>query len=345
MKKLITLVILFGLIGAFFIAKQESEPAEPSLTIVSFGGAYQDAQKKAYMLPFSKQDEINIIEGEYNGEYGILYQRSTSKKSSWDVVSVESSPALRGQQENIFSIIPDSVFDGISLVENARRPTAAGHLLFSTILGYRTDLGGNKPMSWSDFWDINNFPGKRGLRNNPRGTLEIALLADGVSGEKLYPLDVNRAFKKLDELRENIVFWESGAQPVQLLANGLVTMTSVYNGRIWDAKKNEKLPFGWEISNGLLEIEYWVVPKNSTNKQVAFDFIRFSLQSAPQAEFSNTIAYIPTNSEALLSINSEVKSAIPDINHSSDQIIVNAEWWAENQAKVSARWEGWIAKR
>ena len=340
----IVAAIIVAIVVGVFLENQNGASKQKSLTIVSFGGAYQAAQRKAYMEPYSQQSGTQIVEGEYNGEYGVISQRSTSTKGSWDVVSVESAPALRGQQEGIFAPIPKRVYDGLPIIDAARRTSAAGHLLFSTILGYRMDLK-EKPTSWKDFWDLEHYPGKRGLRNNPRGTLEIALVADGISPNDLYPLDVERALSKLDTIREDIVFWESGAQPIQLLANEAVVMTSVYNGRIWDAKVNEKLPFGWILSGGLLEVEYWVVPKNSDNKEKAFDFIRFSLQSGAQAEFANIIAYIPTNSSAMSAVSADIKMAMPDTQASGDQVIVNAQWWSANQEKVSARWEAWLVNK
>jgi len=318
------------------------------LTVVSFGGAYQDAQRLAYMTPFSSKTGSRIQETEYNGEYGLLRQRATASTGSWDVVSVESGPCMRGGEEGIFATLPSRIFEGKDLVPGAKRPYAAGHLVFSTILAYQRDifLAPTTPRSWADFWDTRKFPGKRGLRRNPRGTLEIALLADGVSPDRLYPLDVNRAFKKLDELRSDLVFWESGAQPIQLLANKTVAMTSAYNGRVWDAATKEKLPIAWQFNQGLMEVEFWAVPKNSLNADAAFDFISFSLDAERQASFANTIAYGPTNKAALPMVRAEILAAIPSSPGAlPNQVPVNAEWWAANESKVSAQWDQWLQKR
>jgi len=318
------------------------------LTVVSFGGAYQDAQRVAYMTPFSAKTGTRIQESEYNGEYGLLRQRATASTGAWDVVSVESGPCMRGGEESIFETLPNRVFDGKELVAGARRPYAAGHLVFSTILAFQRDLfpNPNAPRNWSDFWNTRRFPGKRGLRRNPRGTLEIALLADGVSPEGLYPLDVDRAFRKLDELKPQLVFWESGAQPIQLLANKTVAMTSAYNGRVWDAATKEKLPIAWQFDQGLMEVEFWAVPKNSHNKETAFDFISFSLDAERQAAFDNTIAYGPTNKAALPFLRAEILAAIPSSRDTlPSQVPVNAEWWAANESKVSAQWDQWLQKQ
>ncbi len=347
MNKRMVLFVILGLTvlltAGIVLTKQSQQRG--GLTVVSFGGAYQAAQRKAYMGPYTAKTGTKIVEGEYNGDYGILRARATAPSATWDIVSVESAPALRGELEGLFEALPDRVFEGLPLVPAARRTASAGHLMFATILGYRQDSIGPKPITWKDFWDVKNFPGNRGLRNNPRGTLEIALLADGVPANMLYPLDVDRAFRNLDKLRGHIVYWDSGAQPIELLANKVVTMTSVYNGRIWDASHNEKLPLGWSMSQGLFELEFWAVPKNSKNKEKAFDFIRFSLQREPQATFVNAIAYAPTNTEAMPLVSEEVKKALPGVNGPGSTIVVDSNWWAKNEANVSARWEAWKLKK
>ncbi|MEA2906297.1 MAG: putative spermidine/putrescine transport system substrate-binding protein [Alphaproteobacteria bacterium] len=314
------------------------------LTVISFGGAYQEAQRSAYMTPFAQNTGTKIVEGTYNGDYGVLSERARAPSGTWSVVSVESAPALRGERDGLFLSVPTTVYEGLNLPASARRPAAAGHLRFSTILGYRTDAPEPHPKTWTDFWDVERFPGERGLRNNPRGTLEIALLADGVPSDQLYPLDLDRAFRKLDTLRPHIVFWESGAQPVQLLANKTVSMTSVYNGRIWHGQVNDKLPLRWSMNQGLLETEYWAVPKNVVNPELAFQFIRFSLEVKQQAAFANTIAYIPTNRDAEPLIARAVKAAVPDTELGGGQIDVNAEWWAQHEAEAAARWQQWTAR-
>jgi putative spermidine/putrescine transport system substrate-binding protein len=300
------------------------------------------------MTPFSTKTGTRIQESEYNGEYGLLRQRAIASTGTWDVVSVESGPCMRGGEEGIFATLPSRVFEGKDLVPGAQRPYAAGHLVFSTILAYRRDAfpSSTVPQSWDDFWNVQKFPGKRGLRRNPRGTLEIALLADGVPPQQLYPLDTARAFRKLDEMKPELVLWESGAQPIQLLANKTVTMTSAYNGRVWDAATKEKLPIAWQFNQGLMEVEFWAVPKNSQNKDAAFEFISFSLEAGRQAAFANAIAYGPTNKAALPSVHVEVLTAIPSSPAAlPNQIPVNAEWWAANESKVSAQWDQWLQKQ
>ena len=335
---------------ALLACSRQTETSAPqhgnrALTVVSFGGAYQAAQSAAYMKPYGKAQGFSVREAEYNGDYGLLRERATAPQGAWDVVSVEAAPTARGGREEIFRELPSAIFDGLTLTPNAQQPYAAGHLVFSTVLAYSTELWPNPetaPHTWADFWNVQKFPGKRALRNNPRGTLEIALLASGVAADKLYPLDIDRAFASLDRLRPQLVFWESGAQPVQLLGNRDVAVSSAYNGRVWDAATKQKLPIAWSWKQGLMETEYWAVPRNAPHPDEAIEFIKFALQSPQQAAFANAIAYGPTNLGALPAIRDDIKTALPNsVTALPDQIPVNTAWWAENEAAVGARWEKW----
>lgn len=347
MKTRVALATFLLLLAAsILVVGCSQEDKQGQLTVVSFGGAYQKAQKVAFMDPFAKETEATVLEGEYNGDYGLLHERATSAQGTWDVVSVESGPSLRGANEGIFLEIPESVFEGARVLPAARRKHSVGHLVFSTILAFSPKLVGDQsPTGWADFWDLNRFPGKRALRNNPRGSLEIALLADGVEPKKLYPLDVDRAINKLDAIKKNLVFWESGAQPVQLLANEVVSMTSVYNGRIWDARVNEGIQVDWVMNGGLMELEFWAIPKNAPHPKRALAYVKSTLRAERQAKFASTIAYGPTNLDASKSISAEILAALPTAPATlPSQVAVDAEWWAANEAKVSARWERWVGK-
>jgi putative spermidine/putrescine transport system substrate-binding protein len=147
--------------------------------------------------------------------------------------------------------------------------------VYSFIMAYDGDkIKGDTPKSWSDFWNVKKWPGKRALRKGAKTTLEIALMADGVAPKDVYkvlgtPAGVDRAFKKLDELKPNLVWWEKGSQPPQLLASGEVAMTDAYNGRIAAANEKDKKNFKIVWTNNLYTIDSWVIMKGSPNKAQA----------------------------------------------------------------------------
>lgn len=116
-------------------------------------------------------------------------------------------------------------------------------MAYGLIVVYNTDkYGANPPKSWADFFDTTRFPGKRGIQNisgdlDP-GMFEGALLADGVAPEAVYPIDTDRALAKFSSIRDDIVFWTSGAQSQQQIEAGQVDMALVWSGRAYSAVKN-----------------------------------------------------------------------------------------------------------
>src|SRR5690606_10178398 len=130
----------------------------------------------------------------------------------------------------------------------------------------------------------------------PKYALEFALMADGVAAKDVYdvlsqPEGVDRAFKKLDELKPNLIWWDAGAQPLQLLSSGQVAMTASYNGRISGINKSEGKHFGFVFPGSIYAIDSWVILKDSPNKDEAMDFIAFASKAENMAKLPQYIAY------------------------------------------------------
>ena len=220
--------------------------ANADVTVISFGGSNQKAQIKAFYVPYTKATGGKIVQGEYNGEQAKIKAMVEAKNVSWDVVEVESPELARGCEEGIYEKLDMSkIGPKADFVPAAISECGIGVFVWSTVIAYNADVLKTAPNSWADFWDTKKIPGKRGMRKGAKFTLEFALLADGVKPDEVYKLlgtkaGVERAFKKLDQLKANIQWWEAGAQAPQLLAAGDVVMTSAYNGRIATAQKEGK---------------------------------------------------------------------------------------------------------
>ena len=216
MKKLLIVVALSTTLPA--LAAQ--------LTIVNFGGANGNAQKKAFYEPFDKATGTKIVPVEYNGEQAKIKAMVDTKNVSWDVVEVESPDVARGCDEGLFERLDWSKIGPKSdFVPAAVTDCGVGIFVWSTVLGYDGAKLKTAPTSWADFWDVKKFPGKRGMRKGARYNLEFALMADGVAPADVYKVlatkdGADRAFKKLTELKPNIQWWEAGAQPPQFLVAG-----------------------------------------------------------------------------------------------------------------------------
>jgi putative spermidine/putrescine transport system substrate-binding protein len=216
------------------------------------------------------------------------------------------------------------------------------NVYWSTALGFRRGTFPSEPASWKDFWDLQKFPGGRALYDSPRGNLEFALLADGVPLKKLYPLDVDRAFRVLERIRSAIrVWWSDGTQPVNLLLTKQVVLSSVWTGRVFASEAaRADLAFTW---NGAAhELDYWVVPRGSANVALASEFIRFASSPDPMAKQARMTAYGPSNVLALYRIDAGQRTLLPTATENwRVSFVIDSEWWAANEHRVTARWVAW----
>lgn len=313
---------------------------ENAVAFVSDGGEYQAAQRKAWLAPFQDQNpQLRIVE-DVPKNYAKLKAMVSSKNVQWDLMTATGDFGYgtdravlqdwKGLGVPTDELLPDYVHDSI-----------VGHAVFSNVLAYRTDrIKGPGPQSWGDFFDLDKFPGKRALRNYPAGAvLEIALIADGVAPEDLYPIDFSRAFAKLDSIRDQTIFWTSGAQSAQLLADGEVSMAQVWNGRVHNLQK-AGAPITIQWNQHFIQADALVIPKGA-NVDLAAQLAKHILSAENNAKLSQYIPYGPTNQEALALVDKKMKEHLPtsylDIGVNFDN-----EWLNANRADVSSRWQKWV---
>nr|WP_260336691.1 MULTISPECIES: polyamine ABC transporter substrate-binding protein [unclassified Paraburkholderia] len=321
------------------------------LTTVNYGGAVGNAQKAAWVEPFSKASGIPTIAIEYTGEMAKVKAMVDAKDVTWDVVEVESADIGRGCQDGLFEKLDWSkIAKKGDLVPGSVTPCAAGTFVWSTVLAYNPTLTKGTPQGWKDFWDVKKFPGKRGMKKEARYNLEFALMADGVPAKDVYTVlgteaGVNRAFKKMDELKPHIQWWEAGAQPPQFLVAGDVSMSTAYNGRIDAAMRagNKNLGISWDQS--IYELDFFVIPKGSKNKDAAEKYIAYVLEPQAQAAFARLIPYGPTNKNALKLLDAATLENLPNSpKHSKTAIPNDVEFWTDHGDGLEQRFTAWAAK-
>jgi len=319
------------------------------LTVINFGGANANAQKKAFYEPFEKQGN-KIVPVEYNGEQAKIKAMVETKKVTWDVVEVESPDITRGCDEGLFEkldygkIAPKGDF-----LPAAVNDCGVGIFVWSTVMAYNGDKFKSGPVTWADFWDTKTFPGKRGMRKGARYNLEFALMADGVKSADVYKVlatkeGSDRAFKKLTELKPSIQWWEAGAQPPQFLVAGDVAMSTAFNGRIDAANREGKnLKITW--TGGIYDLDYWTIPKGTPNKDAALKFIAFASTPDAQAEYARNIAYGPTNKNALAKLDAKTLANLPTSPaNSKDALQFNLKFWADQGEELEKRFAVWAAQ-
>jgi putative spermidine/putrescine transport system substrate-binding protein len=344
-----TTFIKLGMATAAVLASAALAHAR-DLTVTSWGGAYQNAQTEAYFAPFRQQTKIPLIDESWDGGIGVLRTKVEGGNATWDVVQVESEELAAGCDEGLFEKLDfDRIGGKERYIKEALHPCGVGAIVYDFVLAYDKDRLKDPPKGWADFFDTQKYPGKRALRGGPKSTLEIALMADGVPGDKVYevlktPAGVDRAFKKLDGLKKDLIFWKAGAQPPQLLASGEVALTSAYNGRIDAANRDDKRNFGIVWNQALFTIDSWVILRGSPNRDNAYKVIDFMGQADNQAKLPLKIAYGVTNRDANKAIRPERLKDLPTApDNFKTATEISTEFWLENIDRLNERFNKWAA--
>jgi putative spermidine/putrescine transport system substrate-binding protein len=337
--------------GMLGLTATHAAPAR-DLTIVSWGGSYQDAQRKIYFEPFMSETGIKLVEDSWNGGVGTLRAKVEGGNADWDVVQVEAEELVLGCEEGLFETLDYEKIGGRdAFIPDAVHECGVGTIVWSTALTYDGDkLGDNPPASWADFFNTERFPGKRGLRKGPKYALEFALMGDGVPANEVYdvlgtPEGIDRAFRKLDSIKQDIVWWEAGAQPLQLLASGEVAMTAAYNGRVSAANQSDKRNFRIAWDGNIYAIDSWVILKDSPNQDPAYRFIAFASDPQRQKDLPPLVPYGVTNKAASGLIDPSVLPNVPTApDNLSAGLAIDADFWVENIEPLTERFNAWVAQ-
>ncbi|WP_206455491.1 ABC transporter substrate-binding protein [Aurantimonas marina] len=321
------------------------------LTVVSWGGSYQDAQKKIYFEPFSQKIGKPVLDESWDGGIGVIAAKTQAGVPNWDVVQVEAEELELGCFDGMYEPLDWEALGGRDkFIDAAVSDCGVGAIVWSTAISYDASKLTTAPTSWADFWDVEKIPGKRGLRRGPKYSLEFALMADGVAPAEVYsvlatPEGVDRAFAKLDALKPNIVWWESGAQPLQLLASGEVAMTTAYNGRISGINKAEGTNFKVVWDGSIYAVDSWVILKDSPNAEDAMDFIAFASAPENQSKLPEYIAYGLPNKAAAAQVPAELQADLPTAPQNIENAVaLDPGFWTDNVEALTKRFDAWLAQ-
>ena len=337
--------------GVLALAGARGAAAEDSITVVSWGGAYQRSQDEAYFKPFEKMAGLKVGTEEYNGEIAKIRAMVESGNVSWDVIDVDTQTALQGCEDGLFLKVDwKKIGDETKFLEGTTTDCAVGTIVYSTVLSYDADKLKPGPTSIADLFDLKKFPGKRGLQKSPFVNLEFALMADGVPHADVYKVlktqeGVDRAFKKLDTIKSQVVWWEAGAQPPQLLATGEVVMTTAWNGRIYDAAKKDGKNFKIVWDGQVPDYDFWVIPKGTKKIDDAYKFIAFASDAANMANQSKYISYGPTNVDAIPKIAPAVLADLPTApDNTKTELVQDYFFWGDHGEELRKRFNTWLAQ-
>lgn len=326
-----------------FAARAQGANDLKSTTIVftSWGGAYQDAEKVAYCEPFEKATGAKVVQdGPVNPAK--FRAMAASGTPDWDVVDITGGFIEVAAKDGLLEKIDPKLIHLDRIDPRFVHEYGVGCIVWSSNLGYSTTAFPNDPpKTWADLFDLKKYPGKRTLQDSPVASLEVALLADGVAPDKLYPLDADRAFKKLSEIKKQVVFWSTNSQSQQLFVDREVVAGIILNGRVYDAaQKGAKIALSWE--QNIQQVDYLVVPKGSKNRDAAMRLIDTMTVAENQAKVANLIAYSPTNPEALKGIDAKVTPWLCTTPENIQKgFVLSQVYWRDHLKDLTERWTSW----
>ena len=319
------------------------------LTIVTRGEGLLSAFQDVLVQPFTAATDLPAVQESWDGGLETLRGRAKAGDNNWDLVQVAPEELATGCAEGLFEKLDwPAIGSKEHYAPQAVSDCGVGALIANVALAWDKDKFPATP-SWADFWDVAKYPGKRGLSRNLRPTLEIALLADGVAPNEVYKTlgtaeGVDRAFRKLDQLKPYIAWWQTEAEAARHLASGDVLLTAAPSARVITAGRMDKRNFGIQFTASLYEVQSWAVVKSSPNLRHALQFLYFAGSPAIEARLMRVSGDIGLARGVNEFLPPELAAVSPTAQANlSVSLRMDAGFWRENAAKLRPRFDAWLA--
>ncbi|NJM34992.1 MAG: extracellular solute-binding protein [Rhodomicrobium sp.] len=338
------------------------DPKDITLKIATWGGAYGESQQRAFFAPFTSRFGYRIETATYDGDYAALQKQGAAPE--WSLVDLNGEAASRACKEGLLEPLDQGILErapsGATVAEDflpaAIHPCAIGSVAWSAVIVYDKRLK-QKPQSLTDFFDVKKIPGKRSLPRQPRYTLELALMADGVKPEEVYAVlatmeGQDRAFAKLSTIKDDIVWWDKPSEVFGRISDKQAVMGLGFNGRAFMAivAGREPLEILWDRQ--IYALDYWAIPRGAPHQDAARAFIRFATSPGPLADQTRWLPYGPARLSAVelagkhSELDLEMKPFLPTYAPNlANALAFDGDWWAENEAALQARFADWVEGR
>lgn len=367
-KTLLATTALTVVAGASFAGGHMSD----SMTLVSWGGAYQASQDNAYVVPYIAMNEGVSATWDESSAEAVAKLRAMNEAGNvtWDVVDVVAADAIRLCDEGLALEIdhdeqladaPDGTSASDDFGDLIVSDCFIPQIVYSTTFGYRTDLvpeGVAPPSEICSVFDLETYPGKRSLERRPINNMEWALLCDGVAKDDVYDVletdeGQDRALAKLGTIKDSVIWWSAGADTPQLLADGEIFMGSTYNGRLFSVieEQNQPVAIMWDAQ--VFDLDGWIVPAGLSDERQAraLDFVNFATDTQRLADQAKYISYGPArlSSAPLVSTHAtlgiEMAPHMPtDPANAKNTFLYNYEFWADYRDDIDAKFQAWLAQ-
>ena len=299
------------------------------LTVASWGGPGMKDKQINVFFPFFRATGARIEMDEHKANLSPLHDPGGSRNPDWDVVELEYRDLERACSEGHLAPLNLDDLPAGADGSNAQIDFISGTLhrcgvpskIWSLVVAYNGEaFDGRAPSRLADFFDLEKFPGRRGVRNKAQGILEMALLADGVSPRAIY-LELatqqgqDRAFEKLGTIRDQIEWWDGGARAIEMLVDREVALSTTYNGRAFIARYGAKEPIETIWDGQVWALDYWAILASSEAKDAAFEFIRFATSAPVLARQAERVSYGPARRSALRLVGKHYRYRVDMLPH------------------------------
>jgi putative spermidine/putrescine transport system substrate-binding protein len=314
------------------------------IVYATWGGTWEDAMRKAWFDPFTQKTGIEVatVTGP---DYGKIRSMVEAGSTEWDIAEVNPDFQIIGRRDSLLEQLkPDLIPAADATNPKILDDTSVPQVSWAIVLTYNTNKfpTGQHPTNWAEMWDVQRFPGKRAFDSTVNdGTLEAALLADGVAPDKLYQLDVPRALASLGKIRDQIIWYDTGAQQVQYWKDQQADLRVGWDGRVVVAR-DEGAPVDIEYNQSFYTYTVMVIPKGAPNKDLAEQFLAYSFTPEAQAAVADAMPYGPLNKKAFALISPDrAKELSGGPQMEGKYILMDQQWWADNLEQVQEQFTAW----
>jgi putative spermidine/putrescine transport system substrate-binding protein len=317
--------------------------AKGRIVYATWGGSWEAAIRKAWFEPFTKATGIEVITAQGN-TYGKIQSMVESGRTEWDVVEVNPDFQWIGMERNLLEKLDFSVIDKTKIMPGPHLVTdySIPQVLYSRVMFYNNKFASSPPQTWADVWNVSKYPGKRAFMVRAGGgVFEAASLADGMPADKLYPIDMDRALRKLSEIRQHILWYETNAQSEQYMSDGQAVTGCVADGRALNVIANGA-PVTIQFNQSLMTWSTMLIPKGARNKDAAMKFLAYTLTPEAQAAVAMAYTYGPVVPEAYKLIPPERQKILSGGPHQQGKyVLLDEHWWGQNSPKATEKLAAW----
>ena len=363
-------ILMTGTALALAVPPVLAQDMSDSMTIVSWGGAYQRSQNEAYVKPYTDMNADVTVTWDESSNEAVAKLRAMNEAGNitWDLVDVVAADAIRLCDEGLaMEYNPDQLLEpgddgtpasedfGDLIVSDCYIP----QIVYSTTFGYRTDMvGDTPPTEVCDVFDLDAYPGKRALERRPINNMEWALYCDGVEKDDIYDVlstedGQDRALAKLDTIKDEVIWWSAGADTPQLLADGEIVMGSTYNGRLFSVIEEQDQPVAMLWDMQVFDLDGWIIPTGLPQDRLnrVVDFVRFATDTQRLADQAAYISYGPARESSAPLVGTHAELGIEmaphmptDPDNSENTLLYNYEFWADYRDDIDAKFQSWLVQ-